>query len=259
MRDTLLQIVNHIITQHPILASEIESLAALAQGKGFGAASIELENEIVHHFLKKNPVIAIDIGGNVGNYTAELRRRNANVEIHVFEPAFTNIEKLNKRFFSDSMVKINPIAISDKTSSAILFSDSPGSGLGSLTKRRLDHFNIDFGIKETIKTICFEDYWINSLGKRTLDIVKMDIEGHEFSALKGFGEAIHNTNVVQFEFGGANIDTRTYFQDFWYFFQTYNFDIFRIIPTGFEPVKNYKESCEYFSTTNYVAVNKNLS
>lgn len=35
---------------------------------------------------------------------------------------------------------------------------------------------------------------------------------------------------VTFEFGGCNIDTRTYFQDYWYFFKTFGFRVFRITP-----------------------------
>ena len=92
-----------------------------------------------------------------------------------------------------------------------------------------------------------------------MDIVKIDIEGHELSALNGFGKAIFSTSVIQFEFGGCNIDTKTYFQNFWYFFKEHNFDLFRITPLGIEGIKSYKESDEYFSTTNYIAVNRKLN
>jgi hypothetical protein len=51
-------------------------------------------------------------------------------------------------------------------------------------------------------------------------MVKMDIEGHELTALKGFGAALDVARVLQFEFGGCNIDSRTYFQDFWYFLKS---------------------------------------
>lgn len=236
----------------------VERVAAYAQGKGCGTASIKQENELVHKLLRKKPRIAIDIGGNIGEYTAELRRRNPNVEIHTFEPSSTNIKKLNARFGDDELIKVLPFAVSDKEGSATLFSNEAGSGLGSLTRRKLEHFNIDFNVAEAISTICFEDYWIQNLNERPLDIVKIDIEGHELSALSGFGKAIFSTNVIQFEFGGCNIDTRTYFQDFWYFFKEHNFDLFRITPLGVEDIKIYRESDEYFSTTNYIAVNKIL-
>jgi hypothetical protein len=73
--------------------------------------------------------------------------------------------------------------------------------------------------------------------------------------LDGFGKAVQATNIFQFEFGGCNIDSRTYFQDFWYFFKENNFVIHRITPFGLEKIERYRESDEFFSTTNYIAAN----
>ncbi len=234
----------------------IERVAAYAQGKGYGAATIEQEVDLLQSFLKEKPKLAIDIGGNVGNYTTQLRRKNPDLEIHTFEPSAANIEKLNVRFKNDSLINLVPVALSENAGAATLFSNAPGSGLASLTKRRLDHFNIAFDTSETITTSRFEDYWKEQLQKRPLDIVKIDVEGHEFAVLKGFGEALKATRVLQFEFGGSNIDTRSYFQDFWYFFEEQAFDIYRITPFGSEKITQYTESQEFFSTTNYLAVNK---
>jgi len=76
------------------------------------------------------------------------------------------------------------------------------------------------------------------------------------SVLRGMGEALHHIKVIQFEFGGCNIDTRTFFQDFWYFFTERNFQLFRICPVGLIEIKKYKELDERFSTTHYLAVRK---
>ncbi len=256
---TILEMFNHLIQKHPELAPKFEEIAATAQGKGYGAATIQQEVNIVLQQLGNQPLLAMDMGGNRGEYTAELRRRAPAVEIHTFEPSWTNIQKLNSRFAGDAMIKIIPSAISEETGSATLYSNEPGSGLGSLTKRNLDHFNIPFDAKETISTLRFEEYWREELNSRVLDIVKIDIEGHELSALNGFGAALAATKVIQFEFGGCNIDTRTYFRDFWYFFQARNFSLRRITPFGGAPMTQYKESDEFFSTTNYIAVNNHLA
>ena len=256
-QQTLLEVVSHIIGQHPILAAHIEQLALVSQGKGWGAATIEHENLMVRQFLKKEVELAIDIGGNIGEYTAEVRKHSPNSEIHIFEPSSTNIHKLNLRFGSDKKIVVLPFAASDTTGKATLYANEAGSGLSSLTQRRLEHFNIDFSIKEPVDTIRFEDYWKGNLNNRNIDLVKIDIEGHELFALNGFGNALLSIKIIQFEFGGCNIDTRTYFQDFWYFFKLNNFDLFRITPSGAEKIYEYNESDEHFSTTNYIAVNRN--
>jgi len=62
-------------------------------------------------------------------------------------------------------------------------------------------------------------------------------------------------DLVAFEFGGCNIDTRTFFQDFWYFFREVHFRIFRITPSGYlYPIESYKEIYEQFRTTNFIAI-----
>ncbi|HEX3892289.1 MAG TPA: FkbM family methyltransferase [Terracidiphilus sp.] len=234
----------------------IERMAAYAQGKGYGTSSIRQENALVHKLLNRQPQLVIDIGGNIGDYTAELRRRNPLAEVHTFEPSPTNVGRLRSRFKDDKNIFIVPFAVSDTVGAATLYSDDPGSGLASLTQRKLDHFGIHLNVKESIDTIRFEDYWLKALNGRPLDIVKIDIEGHELAALKGFGNAISSTSVFQFEFGGCNIDTRTFFQDFWYFFKEHEFEIFRITPLGLDQITRYRELDEFFSTTNLIAAKR---
>lgn len=233
-----------------------EGRLANLQGKGFGTATIEQEVKLVHSVLGKAPTLAVDVGGNEGNYTAELLRRTPSLEVHVFEPSKTNIQKLEARFRDDERVTIVAHAVSDRDGVAQLFADVPGSGLASLTKRRLEHRSIDFEFRESVTTIRVENYWSDVLRERPLDIVKLDIEGHELAALSGFGRALAATTAIQFEFGGCNIDTRTFFQDFWYFFTEHGFDVHRISPLGLLKLDRYLEADEFFSTTNYVAVNR---
>lgn len=108
--------------------------------------------------------------------------------------------------------------MSNINSRSILYSNESGSGLGSLTKRKLDHFGIDFSVEENIELIRFDEYSVNNIIDKDIDLLKIDVEGHELKVLEGVGEKIKNIKIIQFEFGGCNIDTKTYFQDYWYFF-----------------------------------------
>lgn len=179
-------------------------------------------------------------------------------QIHIFEPSKTNIFILKDKFKDKNKIVVNDCGLSNINTNTILFSNVKGSGLASTTKRRLDHFGIDFSIEENIKLIRFDEYWEKNINSEIIDLFKIDVEGHELEVLEGVGEKIKNIRVIQFEFGGCNIDTKIFFQDYWYFFKKYNFDIFRITPFGNFEVKKYKESDERFQTTNYFCVNKNL-
>jgi FkbM family methyltransferase len=182
-------------------------------------------------------------------------KRDPNITIHIFEPSKTNLQILNSKFIKNKNITINPLAVSDTTGTATLFSNEPGSGMGSLSKRKLDHVGINFEVTESISTIRFEEYWTEKLNCCEIDLVKIDVEGHELSVLNSFGAALFKTKSIQFEFGGTCIDTRTFFQDFWYFFSKNNYQIYRITPLGLQKIEIYREFDESFYYTNFIAVN----
>jgi hypothetical protein len=91
--------------------------------------------------------------------------------------------------------------------------------------------------------------------------LKVDVEGHELEVLKGAESTISSKQIdfISFEFGGANIDTRTFFKDYYNFFDEEDYRIYRILPSGkLYEIQSYKESEEKFRVTNYVAVNSNI-
>ena len=108
---------------------------------------------------------------------------------------------------------------------------------------------------ETVKTLTFLNFYDKQLNKSTIDLLKIDIEGHELEAFAGFGRSLNFIRVIQFEFGGCNIDTRTFFKDFWYFFKKNKFDIYRVSPFGPMRLERYSENYECFRTSNYLCVN----
>ena len=91
----------------------------------------------------------------------------------------------------------------------------------------------------------------------SVDFMKIDVEGHEYDVLLGAQQSIRcgKINAIAFEFGGTDIDTRVFFQDFWFFFQEHGFDLFRINPF-FSPIKltQYHVGLESFDISNFLAI-----
>jgi FkbM family methyltransferase len=233
-----------MIVKFNILLSKIFDFIILKilflQGKGI---SMNTKKEVDSAFsllsvINKNVELCIDVGGNKGSYTEEIIKKS-NCSVIIFEPSNTNAKHLKEKFINNNKVKIEQFALSNINSKTHLFSDFDGSPKASLTKRKIDYLGINFSLTENIETIRFEDYWKDKLGKKNIDIFKLDIEGHEIDALKGVGEAINYIKIIQFEFGGCNIDTKTYFRDLWFFFKEKNFDLFRISPLGLIKIINY--------------------
>ena len=237
----------------------IENLSTQFQGKGSGTYSILHEIKACKKLLKnRNIKFIFDVGANKGDYTNELLKHYKEANYYLFEPSLLNYEKLNLRFINKKNIKIINKALADKDGDDFLYSDKSGSGLGSLYKRRLDHYNINFDIKERIH-LSRLDTFLKDLDKDLIiDYFKIDVEGAEIKVLHGMGKFINRIKLIQFEFGGCNIDSRTFFQDFWYYFIGNNFDLFRITLSGPKKINFYNENNEYFKTTNYIALNKNL-
>ena len=87
-----------------------------------------------------------------------------------------------------------------------------------------------------------------------IDLLKLDIEGNELQALKGAEDSLKNGKIkaIQFEFGTCNIDSRTYFRDFWYLLSD-RYNIYRLLKDSLYPVTYYSEYDEVFATINYYA------
>lgn len=245
-------------TSKSSLLEKQERYAAYNLGKGYGVSSIKEEVNNCIKLLGVKPYIFIDIGANIGEYSKEVLNRFPDIEVYMFEPSNFHRTNLTNLFGFLPNVNINNIALSNKSGETVLYSDKYGSPLSSLTERNLEHLDINFKYKENIISQRFDEFWKKiKNNNRIIDYVKIDVEGNELLVLEGFGELINKTRLIQFEFGGSNIDTRTYFKDFWLYFMKHNFSIYRISPIGLLFISKYWEMDEIFLTTNYIAVNKN--
>jgi len=236
--------------------SVVEKESQLAQGKGGGTSTVDFETSTIISLLNIENAIDytfFDVGANRGDWTASLLKRIPSAKVHLFEPSKRAFNDLNRRFYGlDQLTLVNK-ALGKYNGEATLFSDTEGSVLSSLSQRRLDHFGITFQEKEQIAIMTLDDYCEQYAVYP--DVIKLDVEGHELDVLIGAESALEYCKIVQFEFGGCNIDSRTYFQDFFYFFKHKGFDISRLKNGTLVPVDSYREIDETFSTTNYFAFN----
>jgi FkbM family methyltransferase len=239
-----------------------KSLYFMGVGSGTGVMTSG-ERSILRALKKQTPppYCIFDVGANQGQFLNLVRNHIAtdDFKIHCFEPGRGTYRILLENAGNDERVILNNIGIGKERGEATLFYDSVGSGLASLTKRNLNHFNMDLNESETVEIDTIDNYCSQNMIDR-IQLLKIDIEGHELDALLGADRMISSQaiDIVTFEFGGCNIDTRTYFQDFWYYFKDFNFSIFRITPAGYlHPINDYKEIYEQFRTTNFIAIADN--
>lgn len=236
-------------------------------GIGSGGDSDSSGEIVLATLLRRAPrpsagsLCVFDVGSNRGQFLNSilepLRASGIPLEIHAFEPSHQAFQVLQERFKSQPNIRLNNIGLGNRGGEFDLFSDAEGSGLASLSRRRLDHFGVDFSHAERVRIALLDDY-CSKVGVGRIDLLKVDVEGHELDVLQGASRmfAEHRISMVSFEFGGTDIDSRTYFQDFWYFFRAHGpANINRITPTGLlVPITQYDEALEQFRATNYVVV-----
>ena len=243
-----------------VLEKNVQALQYL-MGIGSGSGVLSSGEQAIIYILKqkiKPPYCIFDIGSNKGQYL-QLILDNLSIgdfTIHCFEPGHETFKILSESFREDKQIKFNNIGIGKEKGKAILHFDGVSSEIASLTKRKLDHFGIYFNNSETVE-ISTIDIYCSENSINHIHLLKIDTEGHELDALIGAKRMFDTKaiDMVTFEFGGCNIDTRTFFQDFWYFFSEINMKIFRITPSGYlYPIESYKEIHEQFRTINFIAI-----
>jgi FkbM family methyltransferase len=258
-------LVKFIASLNGELPKILEQDMAGIQGKGTGVESIShevcaalqfvasVENSFKGKANLKNNLIVFDIGANIGNYSKEVLKQSPGCAIFAFEPSKSARKGFKENHKLEMNVKLESFGFDAKIHNTILYSNYPGSPIGSLSKRNLKHFKLDFDCKEKVKMDTLDNYC--EMNGVIPHLLKIDVEGHELSVLLGSLTIIKKILVVQFEFGGCNIDSRNYFQDFYYLMKD-NFIIYRILNNGIYELSNYKEIYEVFITVNYLAIRK---
>jgi FkbM family methyltransferase len=229
---------------------------------GYGGAVKNSGEIFAMNYIKgrvpQNAVI-FDVGANEGDFSKEiLRIFDNNVVLHCFEPSETVFKLLQNRIKNQN-VTFHRVGFGEKKETKALFTHSEHSGLSSLYNRRLSHHNVIVTETETVDIVPLDTFCPEKNIHR-IDFLKLDIEGHEFFALKGAENMIRENKIkfIQFEFGGSNIDSRTFFQDFWYLLNE-KYRLYRIVKDGLYPIDKYHENLEIFATINYLAELRNVA
>lgn len=130
--------------------------------------------------------IVLDIGAHIGYYTLMAAKRvGSKGQVYAFEPNLDNCKLLTKNLKVNgykNVILVNK-AIADSTKKAKLFLSRVSTGMHSLIDIDNDSENTTL-----IDTVSLDDFF----GKTPLriSVIKMDIEGGEFTALEGMTQIL---------------------------------------------------------------------
>lgn len=234
------------------------SLHAMNYGRG-GFIDESGEGWVLRHLPRvggrRRPRVFFDVGAHKGEYSGEiLKVYGSDAEIFCFEPARATYDVLQDKLKGNSNVRTFNVGMSDEEGSVDLYSDALVSGRASVYRRGASDGPDDTYTSERIKLATI-DAFCEKEGIDRIDLLKIDVEGHELSVLKGAQRMVSSGSVlyIQFEFSEFNMESRAFFRDFFNML-TPRYSIYRILRRGLARIDEYNAYQEVFKTTNYLAV-----
>ncbi len=143
--------------------------------------SLAFINQIL---ARMNQPVVLDIGANIGNHTLSFANRAG--KVFAFEPVPTVFALLAQNVEQNALqnVEIANIALSNCNEQAQLFMATDGNvGASSFDKRTEQ-------VEPVTVTKRVGDEWVRELELEQIDLLKIDVEGHELFVLLGLEQTI---------------------------------------------------------------------
>jgi FkbM family methyltransferase len=208
----------------------------------------------------------IDVGANIGDWTLAACAALPGAQVHAFEIAPGTADRLARNIAAAACanrVVINRLGLA-ATEGEIALYVTPDSDTESSTLRAAAEFAAKdqglSGVVETTAQVTTGDAYLRAHEIGHVDLLKIDVEGAEFSVLDGFADAFARgaIDMVQFEYGKLNLTTRKLLADFDTFFADHGYALGKIYPEGVA-FKPYELDDEDFVGPNYFACHKRRS
>jgi FkbM family methyltransferase len=227
----------------------------LLQGQGSGTGWDEGESIVAaRHLGAIDEPVVVDCGANAGQWTTAVRDQLGHDRGRwlLVEPTAEFAQRLG----GIANVDVLEAAAGEVDELRDLFVPDRPSGWMTLHERH-DTFSRETSFHTRQVRVVRLDRALAERGIDRVDFLKMDVEGHELFVLRGLGDYLAERRVraLAFEFGAGNVNSRTFFRDFWDPLRSFGYRIERVAPGGATiPVHDYYETLEYFrGATNYVA------
>ncbi len=209
-----------------------------------------------------NALVVIDVGANVGEWSRRILSaasdRGKAIQVHAFEPASSTFDQLVSSLlpkFEGSFVPVQ-CAASDHSGKGTLFKVHELAGSNSMHGIA----GSTDGLSPESIDLCTLDEYCASAGIKSIDLLKIDAEGHDLLVLAGAktllaGGAI---GVVQFEYNFRWIGARRYLKDAFDDLSPVGYQIGKVTPRGIEWYPGWSAELETFREANYLAVRSPL-
>jgi FkbM family methyltransferase len=200
------------------------------------------------------PATILDVGANVGKWSGGLLKISRNlqvpVHVHAFEPCRATFAQLSERAHDWPEVTFNNAACSRHAGTARMHVHGSGLGTNSLVEP-IDDRN---AVTEEVQLTTVDLYCAaNTIG--TIDLLKIDAEGHDFDVIVGASGMLDRqaVRILQFEYNQRWIGARNYLRDAFVFLNPKGYTIGKVAGSHVEFYPGWQWELESYAEGNYVA------
>jgi FkbM family methyltransferase len=200
-----------------------------------------------------------DIGANIGQWTALALKINPNARVHCFEPSGNTFQRLLANRFPPNVV-CNNFGMSSAPGEGELFVFDECNAMNSLYSREgLGGIRPSTRRREGIVLDTVDNYCLEH-GIESIDLAKIDVEGHEIEVCKGMIRILKSGRIgaIQLEYGGCNIDAGVLLKDIFRFFEAFDYSFYKVYPKKLRFVPGYEQRLENFQYQNWAIIKKGI-
>ena len=240
------------------ISNKVRLIPDYLRGYSFSDPVKNGEYKFLREYIKSG-MLVFDIGANIGEYSRYILGVDSSVKIHCFEPVKETYDKLVENLRDEIITQkviSNNLGLSNENKTEEIFIYGSLAGSNSLYYNKKYVINSVPVMKQVICLSTLDEYVSNS-GIKKIDLLKIDVEGHELNVLQGARESLKKNIIkcIQFEYG-----------DFWKISKSKLFLVFdmlkdqyiiyRLTPWGKVKIRRFKTHLENYKYSNFVAFNK---
>ena len=214
--------------------------------------------EVVTRARTDSPLVVFDVGANRGEWARAVLDRSADAAtVYCFEVLPRIAAHLREALADFPNAKICENGLSAETRQVEVFLNEKWDTASSITPRHEDPLFVDSEVSAISCKVETGDSVVQRLGIGRIDLLKIDVEGHEMEVLAGlrqtFAAAATRPRVIQFEYGVTWLPARHTLHEAYKYLTAANYVVGRLHPDGVD-FKPYAFEDDHFRMGNYIAV-----
>lgn len=263
-KDRMLQFIRNKRRSHVLtfFANAAEKYLRAWYNEDFWASHLNGEDMVLDTLSRSTSgnLLVFDIGANVGNWTTSVLERIPHAQVHCFEIVPETFLTLRERFDDRCNITLHQLGLSDRSGFIEVTVDRTNSTVSSINPRFNGSFFNEHDSKRVKCRIIRGDELRANEKIGRIDYLKIDVEGHELSVLRGFETTLkipeYRPRIIQFEYGNTYIPSGATLFQVASILEPNGYRIGRIF-SKYVDFKKYDLGDEHFRMGNYLAIQEN--